>query len=74
MTRLLMIWKPRGWGGEREGKCDHYSTPGGNLGHPREKEQLTLFSCSARGEKVTDGVTNWVMGSLKAKLFEREML
>ena len=50
-------------------------SPRGKFGTPKGK-RATYFVQLLRpgGKGVTDGVTNRVMGSLKAKLFEREML
>ena len=62
-------------GGEKGGKYDQYPTPKAKIGTPKGK-RATYFVQLLRpgGKGVTDGVTNRVMGSLKAKLFEREML
>ena len=61
--------------GGKKGENTIRPNPKGQIGTPKGK-RATYFVQLLRpgGKGVTDGVTKRVMGSLKAKLFEREML
>ena len=64
-----------GVGGGKKGENTIRPNPKGQIGTPKGKRATYFVQLLHPGGKgVTDGVTNRVMGSLKAKLFEREML
>ena len=67
------ISKPRGMGGGRE-ENTIINQPQGVIWDTQGEKSNLLCSVAPPGGKVTNGVTDWLMGSLKAKLFEREML
>ena len=75
MTVVCRISKPDGGWGGKKGENTIRPNPKGQIGTPKGK-RATYFVQLLRpgGKGVTDGVTNRVMGSLKAKLFEREVL
>ena len=75
MTSCCRFQNLMGVGGGEKGENTIRPNPKGQIGTPKGK-RATYFVQLLRpgGKGVTDGVTNRVMGSLKAKLFEREML
>ena len=67
------ISKPRGREGGRE-ENTIINQPQGVVWDTQGEKSNLLCSVAPPGGKVTNGVMDWVMGSLKAKLFEREVL